>query len=144
MNELKEIYDRITFLRGKGIKMKEMAEQAQLTPSVLSAMYSTVFPAYFKNVEKGMDDNEALDNALMWVNNLSKKKLFAMEVLVKEKPDSMNPFLSELEHNARQSVNHITNFSGIYTSYSLSSNTNDLKIEPYFIAPASVPVKSVA
>lgn len=76
MNELKEIYDRITFLRGKGIKMKEMAEQAQLTPSVLSAMYSTVFPAYFKNVEKGMDDNEALDNALMWVNNLSKKKLF--------------------------------------------------------------------
>lgn len=147
MNELKEIYDRITFLRGKGIKMKEMAEQAQLTPSVLSAMYSTVFPAYFKNVEKGMDDNEALDNALMWVNNLSKKKLFgllpqmkqalfAMEVVVKEKPDSMNPFLSELEHNARQSVNHITNFSGIYTSYSLSSNTNDLKIEPYFIAPA--------
>ena len=74
MNELKEIYDRITFLRGKGIKMKEMAEQAQLTPSVLSAMYSTVFPAYFKNVEKGMDDNEALDNALMWVNNLSKRK----------------------------------------------------------------------
>ena len=119
MNELKEIYDRITFLRGKGIKMKEMAEQAQLTPSVLSAMYSTVFPAYFKNVEKGMDDNEALDNALMWVNNLSKKKLFgllpqmkqalfAMEVVVKEKPDSMNPFLSEQEHNA----------------------------EPYFIAPA--------
>lgn len=107
MNELKEIYDRITFLRGKGIKMKEMAEQAQLTPSVLSAMYSTVFPAYFKNVEKGMDDNEALDNALMWVNNLSKKKLFgllpqmkqalfAMEVVVKEKPDSMNPALSTI------------------------------------------------
>ena len=37
MNELKEIYDRITFLRGKGIKMKEMAEQAQLTPSVSAA-----------------------------------------------------------------------------------------------------------
>ena len=38
MNELKEIYDRITFLRKKGVKMKEMAEQTQLTPSVLSAM----------------------------------------------------------------------------------------------------------
>lgn len=47
MNELKEIYDRITFLRGKGIKMKEMAEQAQLTPSVLSAMYSTVFKTLY-------------------------------------------------------------------------------------------------
>lgn len=53
MNELKEIYDRITFLRGKGIKMKEMAEQAQLTPSVLSAMYSTVFRHTSKMWKKG-------------------------------------------------------------------------------------------
>ena len=55
--------------------MKEMAEQTHLTPSVLSAMYSTVFPTYFKNVEKGMDEDDALDNALVWVNNLSKKKI---------------------------------------------------------------------
>ena len=39
MNELKEIYDRITFLRGKGIKMKEMAEQAQLILYVTSPEY---------------------------------------------------------------------------------------------------------
>lgn len=42
MEELKEIYDRMTFLRQKGIKMKEMAEKAGFTPSVLSAIYSTV------------------------------------------------------------------------------------------------------
>lgn len=77
MNELKEIYERITLLRQKGVKMKEIAEQTHLTPSVLSAMYSTVFPTYFKNLEKGMDDREALDNALIWVNNLSKKNCSA-------------------------------------------------------------------
>ena len=102
MNELKEIYDRITFLRKKGVKMKEMAEQTQLTPSVLSAMYSTVFPTYFKNVEKGMDEDDALDNALIWVNNLSKKKflgslpqmkqkLFSIDLTVKEQPEGRNP-----------------------------------------------------
>lgn len=147
MNELKEIYERITLLRQKGVKMKEIAEQTHLTPSVLSAMYSTVFPTYFKNLEKGMDDREALDNALIWVNNLSKKKLlsllpqikkelFEIEVVVKEKPGSVNPFLESMEQNIRSSVNNISNYCGIYTSYSIASNSNALKIEPYFIAPA--------
>ena len=47
MKDLKEIYERIAFLRQKGVKMKEMAEQANMSPSVLSALYSTVLPAYF-------------------------------------------------------------------------------------------------
>ena len=45
MEELKEIYDRMTFLRQKGVKMKDMAERAGFSPSVLSAIYSTVLPA---------------------------------------------------------------------------------------------------
>lgn len=49
--------------------MKEMAEQAEISPSVLSAVYSTVLPAYLKNIEKGETQDEALQNALMWVNN---------------------------------------------------------------------------
>ena len=36
MEELKEIYERMTFLRQKGIKMKDMAERAGFSPSVLS------------------------------------------------------------------------------------------------------------
>lgn len=75
MEDLKEIYERISFLRQKGIKMKEMAEQAGISPSVLSAIYSTVLPAYLKNTEKGENEDEALNNALVWVNNVSKKKL---------------------------------------------------------------------
>ena len=75
MEELKEIYDRMTSLRQKGIKMKMMAEKAGFSPSVLSAIYSTVLPAYFKNKEEGQEEDEALNNALVWVNNVSKKKL---------------------------------------------------------------------
>ena len=35
----------------------------------------TVLPAFFKNIEKGESHEAALDNALIWVNNVSKKKL---------------------------------------------------------------------
>lgn len=52
MEDLKEIYERISFLRQKGIKMKGMAEQAGISPSVLSAIYSTVLPAYLKKHRK--------------------------------------------------------------------------------------------
>ena len=75
MEDLKEIYERISFLRKKGVKMKEMAEQTGISPSVFSAIYSTVLPAYLKNIEKGESEDEALNNALIWVNNVSKKRL---------------------------------------------------------------------
>lgn len=149
MEELKEIYDRMTFLRQKGIKMKEMVEKAGFTPSVLSAIYSTVLPAYFKNREKGQDEDEALNNALVWVNNVSKKKLlgslavlksalFAMEAVPRTAPDEdmRNPFLLQLEDRMKDAVNHIADYSGIYLSYSTSSGSRNLKIEPYLIAPA--------
>lgn len=148
MEELKEIYERITFLRQKGVKMKEMAEQAEISPSVLSAIYSTVLPAYLKNIEKGEKQDEALHNALMWVNNVSKKKLLgslanlksslsAMEAVPKIRiENSRNPFLSMLENNMNETVDRIANFSGIYLSYSISSGSRSLKIEPYLIVPS--------
>lgn len=73
MQELQEIYERISFLRQKGVKMKDMAKQAQISPSVLSAIYSTILPAYQKNLDKGETEDEALEHALVWVNNVSKK-----------------------------------------------------------------------
>ena len=148
MKDLKEIYERIAFLRQKGVKMKEMAEQANMSPSVLSALYSTVLPAYFKGIEKGADEDAALNEALMWVNNVSKKKLLAslpqlkssllaMEVTPKVyETSAANPFLSTLEANMRESVKRITPLSGIYQSYSISSSNRSLKIEPYIILPS--------
>lgn len=46
-----------------------------MAPSVVSALFTTVMPAYLKNRDKGMGEEEALDAALVWVNNVSKKKL---------------------------------------------------------------------
>ena len=148
MNELKEIYDRISFLRLKGVKMKDIAEKTGFSPSVLSAVYSTVLPAYFKEIEKGTDEKEALDKALVWVNNVSKKKLlgslptlkstlFSMEALPqRNKVLPNNPFLETLGCNLKESVNQIPNYSGIYLSYSISSSSPAMKIEPYLIAPS--------
>lgn len=148
MEDLKEIYERISFLRQKGIKMKEMAEQAGISPSVLSAIYSTVLPAYLKSKEKGESEDEALNNALVWVNNVSKKKLlgslanlknslFAMEIIPKSPSENkFNPFLAQLENNMQETLNRISYFSGIYLSYSISSGSHSLKIEPYLITPA--------
>ena len=148
MDELKQIYERITFLRQKGVKMKEMAEHSGFLPSVLSAIYSTILPTFFKNLEQGQDEEEALDNALIWVNNVSKKKLLGSLASLKNAlfnmnvtpqtftEDSRNPFLLQLENSMKESVNHITNYSGIYLSYSISSSSQRLKIEPYLIAPA--------
>ena len=148
MEELKEIYERMTFLRQKGIKMKDMAERAGFSPSVLSAIYSTVLPAYFKNREKGMSGEEALNNALVWVNNVSKKKLLGSLARLKDSlfstdyqakavhEDTRCPFLAQLENNMQETMGRIFNFSGIYTSYSISSGSRSLKVEPYLIAPA--------
>lgn len=85
-----------------------MAEQAEISPSVLSAVYSTVLPAYLKNIEKGETQDEALQNALMWVNNVSKKKLlgslanlksslFAMEIPSKIYTENNKRFIRHFE-----------------------------------------------
>lgn len=148
MDDLKEIYERIKFLRHKGVKMKEIAERTGFPPSVLSALFTTVLPAYFKNIDKGMADDEALDNALLWVNNVSKKKLlgsigktksalFAIEIAPKPKADvTDNVHLDMIERAMKGSINLITNFSGTYMSYSVSSSSNAMKVEPYLIASA--------
>lgn len=148
MKELKDIYDRITFLRHKGVKMKDIAKQTGVAPSVLSALYTTVFPAYFKNIGKQMDEASALDEALIWVNNVSKKKLLSTVAEMKTALWNMdvetsrqtaatgNPYLARLDKAMQLTAKNITNVSGIYMSYSLSSNSAAMKLEPYLIAPA--------
>lgn len=148
MEDFKEIYERIKFLRHKGVKMKEIAEHTGFSPSVLSALFTTVLPAYFKNIDKGMNEEDALDNALVWVNNVSKKKLLgsvadmksalsAMEVAPKQNTeDDGNPYISVIEKVLKSAVGQVTDFSGIYMSYSISSSSDAMKLEPYLITPA--------
>lgn len=149
MDDLKEIYERIKFLRGKGVKMKEIASQTGLTPSVLSALFTTVMPEFFKNLDKGMDEDKALDEALVWVNNVSKKKLlgqldkmkaavFAMDAAPKTPASSAGNMHADIISQAmKDAVNGCTGFSGMYMSYSVSSSSSAMKIEPYLITPSA-------
>ena len=135
MKELREIYDRITYLRQKGMKMKDIAGCIDFAPSVLSALYTTVLPAFFKNIEKGESHEAALDNALIWVNNVSKKKLLGSIPAMKKVlfSDDIIPVVPESETTNP----FISTYSGIYMSYSVSSGSLAMKLEPYIITPAA-------
>ena len=74
MNELIEIYKRIEYLRNNGLKMKDIADRIDMAPSVLSALYSSVLPTYMELLHTHTSE-EALDEALALVNNVSKKRL---------------------------------------------------------------------
>lgn len=143
MDELTEIYKRIEYLRNNGVKMKEIADRVDMAPSVLSALYSSVLPAYI-DLLKTRTPDEALDEALALVNNVSKKRLLnnvgsvrlllqEMEPEVPGEAESGNSFIKLLGKEAKESVQEVFNYSGIYLSYSLSSSTDSLKIEPYMI-----------
>lgn len=143
MNELADIYKRIEYLRSKGVKMKKIADRIDMAPSVLSALYSSVLPTYMDLLKTRTSEN-ALDEALALVNNVSKKRLlnnidsiklllFEMEPEQPNDTSTANPLLNILEEQMRGSVQEVFNYSGTYLSYSLSSSTDSLKIEPYII-----------
>lgn len=143
MDELSDIYKRIEYLRNHGVKMKEIADRVDMAPSVLSALYSSVLPAYIDLLKTSAPD-EALDEALALVNNVSKKRLLnnigSVRLLLQEmEPEGQgevengNPFIKLLGKEAKESVQEVYNYSGTYLSYSLSSSTDSLKIEPYLI-----------
>lgn len=143
MDELTEIYKRIEYLRNNGVKMKEIADRIDMAPSVLSALYSSVLPAYI-DLLKTRTPDEALDDSLALVNNVSKKRLLnnvaSMKLLLQEmepeqqsEAENGNSFIKLLGKEMKESVRDVFNYSGIYLSYSLSSSTDSLKIEPYMI-----------
>lgn len=85
-DELQALYLKIESLRNNGVKMKEIADWLDIAPSVLSSLYTTVLPNYIE-LSKTHPEEEALDSALMTVNNISKKRLLsqAREMLLRLK-----------------------------------------------------------
>ena len=149
MDELKDIYDRITYLRHKGMKMKDIAALVEFPPAVLSALYTTVIPAYTKNRAKGMAAAEAIDGALVWVNNVSKRRLLASVTPMKAtlmatdvEPGQVagggvNPYAASLNHIMAKAAEAVGSHAGTYMSYSVSSGSRAMKVEPYMIAPVA-------
>ena len=56
-----------------------------------------------------------------------------MEPDVQSEAENGNSFIKLLGKEAKESVQEVYNYSGMYLSYSLSSSTDSLKIEPYMI-----------
>ena len=142
MDDLIEIYRRIEYLRNNGLKMKEIADFIDMAPSVLSALYSSVLPTYVTSLKQGHSEENSLDLALGQVNNISKKRLMGNLSSIKELLFSLepangetkaNPFMEMMTAEMQRSVQEVYNYSGSYSSYSLSSSCNCLKVEPYLI-----------
>ena len=144
MEELLEIYKRIEDMRNKGVKMKDIADKTNMPASVLSSLYSSVLPTFARSVKKGMTEEEALDYALSQVNNVSKKRLLGNltemkgQLLELEPVTTGNqkeiPFVRMLTEEMNHSAQEVYNYSGIYISYSLSSSSDCMKMEPYLIS----------
>lgn len=146
MNILIEVYNKLRKLRDCGVKMKDIAEETDMTSSVLSSLYSTVLPAYVSALSSGTSEEESLDSALLLVNNVSKKKLMGTiepfyEKLSRIEPRFLSqasnerPFLDDIEKEAIKYIGNVSNYSGLYTAYSRSSFKDGLKIESYLICP---------
>lgn len=143
MDDLSELYQRIEYLRNNGVKMKEIADQTGMAPSVLSSLYTTILPAYFEGI-KNTPHEEALDRAIALVNNISKRRLLSsLPELLKRMDDiqpgiqpalKANPFLDHLQEKMQLSTTWVDNIYGLYTSYSLSSSSDCLKMEPFIIS----------
>lgn len=143
MDNFRELYRRIEYLRNNGVKMKEIADCAGMAPSILSSLYTTVLPAYFDEL-KNNPEEEALDHAIIRVNNISKRRLLAVLPDLLERLDKMepaeqqspksNPFLEHLQEEIQLSTGRIDSICGLYMSYSLSSSSDCLKMEPFLIS----------
>ena len=142
MDDFRELYQRIEYLRNNGVKMKEIADCAEMAPSILSSLYTTVLPAYFEGM-KNCPQEEALERALVLVNNISKRRLLSILPDLLERLDKLepavndtrkaNPFLEHLQEEVQLSIHRVDNICGLYTSYSLSSSSDCLKVEPFII-----------
>lgn len=121
--------------------MKDIAEKTDVPPSVLSALYASVLPVFCREVERcGVD--EAMEQALASVNNLSRKRLmeFAgklhqhLEQTFQERHaflPGVHPFVRFLAETTRASATKLGSLRGVYMSYSCSSSVKALKAEPF-------------
>lgn len=148
---LEELYEKITDLRRNGVKMKDIANYIDLPSSVLSALHSTVLPVFINNQEK-LGEKKALDYALSQVNNVSKKRIMSSIPDICQQLKTFNPdypsqskdsFINVLNKFAIRLGETVNDYSGIYDSYSLSSASNALKIEPFIFSSGDGEIKVV-
>ena len=108
MDDFRELYRRIEYLRNNGIKMKEIADCAGMAPSILSSLYTTVLPTYFEEL-KNCSHEEALDHAIVLVNNISKRRLLSVLPELLKRLEGMEPNIQP-DRKANPFLDHLRTF----------------------------------
>ena len=144
MDKLVSLYERMKKLRDAGVRMKDISEETGIASSVLSSLYSSVLPTYINLISGGCNPENALDQGLQQVNNVSKRKLQScldelyekvchMEPRFASNRNNGRPFLDDIEKEAIKYLPNAGIYTGLYYSYSSSSYSDGLKVEPYMI-----------
>ena len=144
MYKLVSLYEQMKKLRESGVRMKDISEKTGIASSVLSSLYSSVLPTYINLISSGQETDEALNQGLQQVNNVSKRKLLGCldelyDSVCHIEPRFMSnnsgrPFLDDIEKEAIKYLPNAGIYTGLYQSYSASSYTEGLKVEPYMIS----------
>lgn len=145
MDKLVSLYERMKKLREAGVRMKDISEETGIASSVLSSLYSSVFPTYINLISGGCNPENALEQGLQQVNNVSKRKLLGcldelydkvchIEPRFVSNRNGGRPFLDDIEKEAIKYLPNAGIYTGLYQSYSSSSYTDGLKVEPYMIS----------
>ena len=145
MDLLLSFYNNLKTLRNNGVKMKDIAEEMNIASSVLSSLFSTVLPKYSQLMDEGKSCEEALEEALWLVNNVSKRKLLgclddvysiSKEMLENTQIGKSNvkSIWIDLEKEYIRNKNQASSYTGVFTAYSRSSYCDGLKVEHYMIS----------
>ena len=142
------LYEMLKKLRNEGVKMKDVAEAAGMPPSALSSLYTSVLPSYAALLAQGKRAEDALDEALKQVNNISVRRLAEsigclyacacdMEGRLLAEQLGGGTLSGDIERAFYKGLPDARAYAGVYTGYSASFHSGRLKAEPYMIT--SVP-----
>ena len=136
-------------LKQAGYKKKDIASVLDVPAPVLSSLLKTVLPS-ISQIDTSIATKEiegVIADAFLMVNNLSRtkivKRLPTDIVTLTNLLDNMDfkrheksSYLNFIRHQAEFSYSYISQyFQGIYYFYYLSSDTDQLKAEPFMIKP---------
>ncbi len=145
VKQINTINELLTTARKKGIQMKTIAEAINISPSVLSAFYRTVMPAFLDNCDR-MGVEPAMEYAFSLVNNISQTRftpffpniIIALEELLAAENENTaeddKRFLDNFISVVNRSQQSTQQIEGIYRTYSISSSDYAMKCEPMIIS----------
>ncbi|MFI3314933.1 MAG: hypothetical protein R3Y04_04660 [Rikenellaceae bacterium] len=145
MEKIIIIYEKLKELRNKGVKMKDISLTCKVTPSALSSLYKTILPAYIENIANGYEQNDALEESLSHVNNVSKRRFFDLITDLERLLDGVSVvrsgntlvegglFYDDLKREALKHASNSFDYSGFYLGYSRCAYKDALQIEPMMI-----------